>query len=149
MAAPTTCSHSGGLHSTQPGTSSWTSLDDELTRAKVEKHLGTVIRAIASSCAEIADLLRIGLPGIDGSSKVGTYNPFGDAQLEIDVRSNAVLMKNLRECGSVGTVSSEEEPTEIAFETADAVNKYSVAFDPLDGSSIMDCNWSVGTIVSG
>jgi fructose-1,6-bisphosphatase len=123
-------------------------LDDALANAEVEAHLAVVVRAIASGCAEIAQLLRAGSPGIEGSSAVGTFNPFGDEQLEIDMRSNGILMKNLRNCGAVATLSSEEEPSEISLGVDMATNKYSVAFDPLDGSSIVDCNWSVGTIVS-
>merc|ERR1712146_229298 len=52
------------------------------------------------------------------------------------------IFENLKASGAVATASSEEEPTEVAM----GGEGYSVAFDPLDGSSIIDTNFAVGTI---
>ena len=52
-------------------------------------------------------------------------------------------MKNLRDSELVEVASSEENPTEVNL----GGEGYSVAFDPLDGSSIVDANFAVGTIV--
>ena len=52
-------------------------------------------------------------------------------------------MTNLRESGLVKIAASEENP----IETDCGGTGFSVAFDPLDGSSIVDANFSVGTIV--
>jgi sedoheptulose-bisphosphatase len=51
-------------------------------------------------------------------------------------------MANLRESGVVHVASSEENPVEIDC----GGRGFSVAFDPLDGSSIVDANFAVGTI---
>jgi sedoheptulose-bisphosphatase len=66
----------------------------------------------------------------------------GDEQLAIDILANNVIFQNLKNAGSVATASSEETPTEDPM----GGTGYSVAFDPLDGSSIIDTNFAVGTI---
>ena len=55
----------------------------------------------------------------------------------------AVMMEHLRASGVVEVSASEENPHEVDC----GGRGYSVAFDPLDGSSIVDCNFAVGTIV--
>mmetsp|Transcript_11994 Transcript_11994/g.26697 ORF Transcript_11994/g.26697 Transcript_11994/m.26697 type:complete len:268 (+) Transcript_11994:158-961(+) len=70
------------------------------------------------------------------------FNEFGDEQLAIDILANNVIFQNLKRAGSVATASSEETPTEDSM----GGKGYSVAFDPLDGSSIIDTNFAVGTI---
>lgn len=83
-------------------------------------------------------------------SLAGTANAFGDDQLNVDVISENLLREALRSCPSVATVSSEEDPVERPNEGASESTtgeKYTIAFDPLDGSSIIAPNWSVGTII--
>ena len=63
-------------------------------------------------------------------------------QLAIDILANNVIFDNLKASGAVATASSEETPTEDPM----GGTGYSVAFDPLDGSSIIDTNFAVGTI---
>ena len=53
-----------------------------------------------------------------------------------------VMMRNLRDSGLVHIAASEENPVE----TECGGTGFSVAFDPLDGSSIVDANFAVGTI---
>jgi len=74
--------------------------------------------------------------------KMACFNEFGDEQLAIDILANNVIFQNLKACGSVATASSEETPTEDPM----GGSGYSTAFDPLDGSSIIDTNFAVGTI---
>ena len=74
--------------------------------------------------------------------KMACFNKFGDEQLAIDILANNVIFQNLKKCGSVETASSEETPIEDPM----GGQGYSVAFDPLDGSSIIDTNFAVGTI---
>lgn len=56
------------------------------------------------------------------------------------------MVNALRYCTKVGVMASEEIPEEILVDTP--TGKYALAFDPLDGSSNIDCNVSVGTIFS-
>uniref|UniRef100_A0A7S3YR17 fructose-bisphosphatase n=1 Tax=Lotharella globosa TaxID=91324 RepID=A0A7S3YR17_9EUKA len=77
-----------------------------------------------------------------GTEKKGSQNVFGDEQLAIDLRADALLFKHLKDSGCVSVGSSEEKPQEIQLGGCG----YCVAFDPLDGSSIIGTNFAVGTI---
>ncbi|RSM14971.1 hypothetical protein CEP52_001097 [Fusarium oligoseptatum] len=82
---------------------------------------------------------------------VGTENAFGDEQLNVDVLAENVLREAINKCPTIYTASSEEDPVERSTNASQADNssneRYTVAFDPLDGSSIIGPNWSVGTII--
>ena len=83
------------------------------------------------------------------SSNVGTSNSFGDEQLDIDVKTNDIIFESLKNSGVVHVGSSEETPIEVECYPSYNLEKdkgFSVAFDPLDGSSIIECNFAVGTI---
>lgn len=110
-------------------------LEDWLQRA--EKDLGKCTRGIFAACKEIAYKIRTA-----SCDKMSCFNDFGDEQLAIDVLADKVLFDNLTESGVVAVASSEELPIEKPIT---AGGKFSVAFDPLDGSSIIDTNFSVGT----
>lgn len=108
-------------------------------QAVAEPRLRKLISALADGCTNIAAICRVG--HVD---KINSSNAFGDEQLEIDVRANDVLLSKLRETGVVAVASSEEMPVGIEMT---AGGSYSVAFDPLDGSSIIATNFAVGTII--
>ncbi len=93
--------------------------------------------AMFRACKEIAYKIRTA-----SCDKMACFNEFGDEQLAIDLLANTVIFENLKDAGSVATASSEETPTEDPI----GGSGYSVAFDPLDGSSIIDTNFAVGTI---
>lgn len=85
---------------------------------------------------------------------VGTENAFGDEQLNVDVLAENILRDAIDKSPAISTASSEEDPVERSARSsgkADDSNStsehYTVAFDPLDGSSIIGPNWSVGTII--
>ena len=98
-----------------------------------------IIRAIADSCADIAVLARGG-----GAKQAGTENEFGDAQLEIDLAAEKAIIKRLSQVQHIAVIASEEHPEEKVYHEN---GTHSVTFDPLDGSSIVACNWAVGSIV--
>ena len=82
------------------------------------------------------------------TAKVGTENSFGDNQLEVDVKCDDVIFAALRASGTVNIASSEETPEELdCGSMLSGEGGFSVAFDPLDGSSIIDANFAVGSIV--
>lgn len=85
-------------------------------------------------------------------SAVGSSNAFGDEQLNVDVIAENIIRQAIDGCPSVVTASSEEDPIERSTENASitkatAGERYTVAFDPLDGSSIIAPNWTVGAII--
>jgi len=77
----------------------------------------------------------------------GTSNLYGEEQLALDVLSDRIIRKRLIKSGVVCNIASEEMD-EILQVTSDTDGMYSVAYDPLDGSSLVDVNLAVGTIVS-
>jgi fructose-1,6-bisphosphatase I len=93
-----------------------------------------------------AKVRRAGLTDILGEH--GAVNVQGETQQKLDVFANNALLHCLRFRQSIGVVASEEneEPLTLNFLSPDA--KYAVIFDPLDGSSNIDVNVSVGTIFS-
>jgi len=110
----------------------------------VEMGLKAVLQAIAASVVDIAESLRVGDASTD---VVGTQNKFGDEQLEVDIKSDKAVFSQLRASGHCAVGSSEESPEEIRLADApEDKTMYSVAFDPLDGSSIVDANFAVGSI---
>lgn len=105
--------------------------------------VAAAIDAIASASVVIADLICHGaLVGITGQIQ-GT-NTDGDSQKDLDVRADELLRKALRKV-SVAAVASEEAAD---LEICDSTAAICVAFDPLDGSSNIDTNMTVGTIFS-
>lgn len=93
-----------------------------------------------------AQVRRAGLAGILGSA--GETNVQGETQQKLDVFANRALLHALGNRGNVGVLASEEnEEPVVVLENPDH-GKYIVVFDPLDGSSNIDLNVSVGTIFS-
>mmetsp|Transcript_30823 Transcript_30823/g.66155 ORF Transcript_30823/g.66155 Transcript_30823/m.66155 type:complete len:390 (-) Transcript_30823:116-1285(-) len=69
-------------------------------------------------------------------------NSFGDEQLAVDLLADKILFETLKFSGVCELACSEEVPEPLPM----GGEGFSVAFDPLDGSSIVDTNFSVGTI---
>ncbi|KAJ5610531.1 sedoheptulose-1-7-bisphosphatase [Penicillium lagena] len=110
----------------------------------------SVLPALLNCIADIAESLHQS----QHVSLAGSTNVFGDGQLNVDISAENLLRAALAECPSVLTASSEEDPVERPAREGQAVEgisatseKYTVAFDPLDGSSIIAPNWTVGTII--
>ncbi|KAF2129321.1 carbohydrate phosphatase [Dothidotthia symphoricarpi CBS 119687] len=82
-------------------------------------------------------------------SEAGSSNSFGDHQLNVDVLAEDHIRSAIAQCSSIVTASSEEDPIEkkVHSEGGTPKESYTVAFDPLDGSSIIGPNWTVGTII--
>jgi sedoheptulose-bisphosphatase len=82
-------------------------------------------------------------------SQAGSANTFGDDQLNVDVLAENLIRDTIAKCPAIVTASSEEDPVEknSRGDSAPATEEYTVAFDPLDGSSIIGPNWTVGTII--
>lgn len=74
-----------------------------------------------------------------------TRNASAEDQLEVDKRSDIILYDMITALDYVGEYASEEQ--EKAIQTGHPKGKFSVSVDPLDGSSLIDVNLAVGTIV--
>ncbi len=101
-----------------------------------------LICEIAEASKYVINAVRTGDLGV-----AGTSNLYGEEQLALDVLSDRIMRKRLVKSGVVCNIASEEMD-EIYQVTSDSDGLYSVAYDPLDGSSLVDVNLAVGTIVS-
>jgi fructose-1,6-bisphosphatase I len=93
-----------------------------------------------------AKVRRAGL--LDVFGEVGLANVHGEQQQKLDVYANDVLVHCLGIRESVAILASEEGDDAVTFEGHGDQGKYIIVFDPLDGSSNIDVNVSVGTIFS-
>ncbi|TSC57557.1 MAG: fructose-1,6-bisphosphatase I [Candidatus Peregrinibacteria bacterium Greene0416_19] len=73
----------------------------------------------------------------------GSRNQFGEEQVKLDVLSNAIIEQHLRESRLVARYISEEQKDVVELSPE---APYSVVFDPLDGSSLVDVNFAIGSI---
>ncbi len=104
---------------------------------QLDPALAKAIQAIANATTEISGEIRTADTGSAGST-----NTFGEEQLTLDVLADQIMFAQLKESGVVATASSEEQAEAVAL----GGEGFSVAFDPLDGSSLVDVNLAVGTI---
>jgi fructose-1,6-bisphosphatase I len=107
--------------------------------------LSQLLRDIALAAKIVnREVNRAGLAGVTGL--FGAENIQGESQQKLDVIAHIRFMRALRNGGEVAAIVSEEE--EGVLYTGNEAGKYVVAIDPLDGSSNIDVNVSIGTIFS-
>ena len=100
-----------------------------------------------TACKKIACAVnRGGLIGILGSAD--TENVQGETQKKLDIISNDVMVDALEWTGHLAGMASEEMDDPLPIPAEYPKGKYLMLFDPLDGSSNIDVNVSVGTIFS-
>ena len=106
--------------------------------------LKDLITVIAGSCSQISKVVASG--AISGSlGAAGQVNVQDEEQKKLDIITNDMLREVLKACPAVAGLASEELDE---IETTGRSGGYLVTFDPLDGSSNIDVNVSVGTIFS-
>jgi fructose-1,6-bisphosphatase I len=91
------------------------------------------------------DVRKAGLIDILGAQ--GTTNVQGEEQKKLDVIADEIFINSLSRCGEVCMVVSEEKDAPVFVKGAENA-AYIVCIDPLDGSSNIDVNASIGTIFS-
>jgi fructose-1,6-bisphosphatase I len=91
-----------------------------------------------------AQVRRIGLGDLRGAT--GGENVQGEIVLKMDRYADDVIVDCLGYRDTVGIMVSEENQEPVITKNIDGLGKYVVLFDPLDGSSNLDCNVGVGTI---
>lgn len=109
--------------------------------------LATLILAMTGACQAIAQLTAQGaLAGV--ADKLNSENIQGETQVSLDVMSHRLFATALENTGLVAGYVSEEVEAPVILATPAAEARYLVLFDPLDGSSNVAVNGSVGTIFS-
>lgn len=116
---------------------SWS--DDHELRSEVAQ---TVV-AIADACCAIGEIIALG-PLAGSLNTAHGENADGDTQYELDMRANEIVLEELVDA-PVAYLASEELELPVPINPGAALY---VAIDPLDGSSNIDTNVSVGTIFS-
>jgi len=111
----------------------------ELTR--LLNDIGIAARIINS------EVRKAGLVGILG--KAGSENIQGEEQQKLDVYADNQMINSFKYGGQICGIASEENNDFLAFDHPNSIKgKYVAVFDPLDGSSNIDVNVSIGTIFS-
>jgi len=70
-------------------------------------------------------------------------NSSGETQLELDIKCDMIIEEEFSKVAAINTIASEEKEH---AETLHEDGRYFIAYDPLDGSSLIDVNLSVGSI---
>ncbi|MEK6397176.1 MAG: class 1 fructose-bisphosphatase [Terriglobus sp.] len=108
--------------------------------------LAALFAALATGAVTIERTIRTaGLSNVLGAA--GSENVQGEAQQKLDVLANDTLIEVMKALPTVAAVVSEEDDEPILFPDRPEA-KFIAIFDPLDGSSNIDVNVNVGTIVS-
>lgn len=118
----------------------------------VDYQLLSILTAICKSSLKIEQQIRYsGLYGLHGnhtaSNTANAANASGDIQKKLDVVANDIMIEHLKNSYACNVLLSEENDDPIRVPVK-CEGPYSVAFDPLDGSSNIDCNGPIGTIFS-
>ena len=134
-----------------PHTGRWT-----LTRYLIEQRrrfpqasgeLNALLLDISMACKAIARIVALGSLG-DAMPAGGELNVQGETQKPLDVLSNEILVRMNEWSGHLAGMASEEMDQPLQIPSNYARGKYLLVFDPLDGSSNIDVNVSVGSIFS-
>jgi len=113
----------------------------------VSADLRLLIEVVARACKSISNAVSKGaLAGILGGA--GTDNVQGEAQKKLDVISNEVLVEANEWGGHLAAIASEEMEQPHQIPNRFPKGEFLLLMDPLDGSSNIDVNVSIGTIFS-
>ena len=106
--------------------------------------LQDLLSAVVSTCSTLSHEVAQGaLIGLLGSA--GTGNVQGEVQQKLDIIANDLLIDGVQACQSLAGLASEEMELPLSVK---GTGDYLLLFDPLDGSSNIDVNVSIGTIFS-
>src|ERR687895_481125 len=113
----------------------------------INPDLRLLIETIARACKAISTRVNKGALA-EGLGTAGKDNVHGEAQKKLDVLSNEILLEANEWGGNLAALASEEMEVPRPIPTHYPRGEYLLLFDPLDGSSNIDVNISVGTIFS-
>jgi fructose-1,6-bisphosphatase I len=113
----------------------------------ITAELRLLIEVVARACKTIAHSVGKGALG-DILGSADTENIQGEVQKKLDVISNEILLEANEWGGHLAGMASEEMETIHLIPNRYPMGEYLLMFDPLDGSSNIDVNVSIGTIFS-
>jgi len=113
----------------------------------IDSHLIDLLDDVASACKEIHDAINHGaLYGVLGAAE--SENVQGETQKKLDIMSNEMFIRRTESSGNLAGMASEEEEDVYSIPSQYPRGPYMMYFDPLDGSSNIDVNITVGSIFS-
>ncbi|CAG9176428.1 class 1 fructose-bisphosphatase [Cupriavidus pampae] len=122
-------------------------VEEQRKHNTIQPELRLLIEVVARACKAISNNVSKGaLAGILGSA--GTGNVQGETQQKLDVIANEVLLDANEWGGHLAAMASEEMDSFYEIPNRYPKGEYLLLFDPLDGSSNIDVNVSIGTIFS-
>ena len=122
-------------------------IEQQRALSDVSGTFSLLLNNIVTACKEISHLVNQGaLVGVLGSAE--SENVQGEEQKKLDIIAHDIVVKSLNWTGCLAGMASEEIDDIIAIPGQYPRGKYLVLFDPLDGSSNIDVNLTVGTIFS-
>jgi len=113
----------------------------------INADLRLLLETIARACKAISTRVNKGALA-EGASGRATSNVHGEVQKKLDVLSNEILLEANAWGGNLAAFASEEEEKPVPITEPYKRGEYLLLIDPLDGSSNIDVNISVGTIFS-
>ncbi|MBS4016833.1 class 1 fructose-bisphosphatase [Azonexus hydrophilus] len=121
--------------------------EEHRNKGRIPANLKFLIEVVSRACQAIS--IAIGKGGLGGVlGEAGSDNIQGEAQKKLDVLSNEILLEANEWGGHLAAMASEEMDLPHLVPHRFPKGEYLLTFDPLDGSSNIDVNVSIGTIFS-
>ena len=122
-------------------------LSSSQTNNHITSELARLLLSVSDSCKSISNKVAKGaLAGVLGTLE--SENVQGEVQKKLDVIANDILLEENEHQGFLAGMASEEMDTFYSLKDIEKTGNYLLLFDPLDGSSNIDINASIGTIFS-
>jgi fructose-1,6-bisphosphatase I len=122
-------------------------VEEQRLHNTVPAELRLLIEVVARACKTISHAVGKGALG-EVLGTAGSENVQGEVQKKLDVLSNEILLEANEWGGHLAAMASEEMETIHLIPNRYPMGEYLLLFDPLDGSSNIDVNVSIGTIFS-
>ncbi|EYC50675.1 fructose 1,6-bisphosphatase [Hylemonella gracilis str. Niagara R] len=122
-------------------------VEQQRVHGHIPSELRLLLEVVARACKSISHAVNKGaLGGVLGSAD--SENVQGEVQKKLDIIANEVLIEANEWGGHLAAMASEEMDSIYAVPNRYPQGEYLLLFDPLDGSSNIDVNVSIGTIFS-
>jgi fructose-1,6-bisphosphatase len=122
-------------------------IEEQRRMAQPDPHLTALLNDVQTACKHIASAVARGALRTGPTIDTGT-NVQGEQQKPLDVIANDIVLRSCEWGGEVCGMASEELAAPFAIPPQYPRGRYLLVFDPLDGSSNLDVNVTVGTIFS-
>ena len=122
-------------------------VEQQRNKGHIPADLRLLLEVVARACKSISHAVNKGaLGGVLGSAEI--ENVQGEVQKKLDIIANEVLLEANEWGGHLAAMASEEMDSMYLVPNRYPQGEYLLMFDPLDGSSNIDVNVSIGTIFS-